>query len=226
MDMKKIGAFLKTLRKEKNYTQEQLAEYLNVSDRTVSRWETGTNLPDLDILVILSEFYEVEIKELIDGKRKREKMNKEQVENIQKAAEYSNLKEKILIRRMVLVVVLGIVSWCISFIISLIFMSEVNGGVIDLILTLAGFILYSGCIFLKKSSRTASGVLTAFIGAFSAITASNLLLFAVFFASGSYHNYGLIGVWYTVGIFTLSFVVAGITVCQINRKSVLKRNIE
>ena len=44
MDQQKIGGFLKELRKEKNLTQEQLAEVLNVSGRTVSRWETGVSL--------------------------------------------------------------------------------------------------------------------------------------------------------------------------------------
>ena len=51
MDTKKIGAFLKQCRKEKNLTQEQLAEKFGVSSRTVSRWETGINMPDLSILV-------------------------------------------------------------------------------------------------------------------------------------------------------------------------------
>ena len=50
MDQKKIGGFLKELRKEKEMTQEQLAEKFNVSSRTVSRWENGNNMPDLDIL--------------------------------------------------------------------------------------------------------------------------------------------------------------------------------
>jgi transcriptional regulator with XRE-family HTH domain len=44
MDQKKIGQFLQTLRKEKELTQEQLAEKFNVSNRTVSRWETGGSL--------------------------------------------------------------------------------------------------------------------------------------------------------------------------------------
>ena len=47
MDQKKIGRFLKELRKEKVITQEQLAEKINVSGRTVSRWETGSNMPDI-----------------------------------------------------------------------------------------------------------------------------------------------------------------------------------
>ena len=56
MDQKKTGSLLKELRKEKGMTQEQLAEYLNVSGRTISRWETGANLPDLDLLVTLSDY--------------------------------------------------------------------------------------------------------------------------------------------------------------------------
>ena len=77
MDQKKIGAFMKQLRKEKGITQETLAERLNVSGRTVSRWETGFNMPDLDILIQMADFYQIEIRELLDGERKSETMNKE-----------------------------------------------------------------------------------------------------------------------------------------------------
>ena len=75
MDQIKIGAFLKALRKEKNLTQEQAAEQLGVSNRTVSRWETGTNMPDISLLLEIAELYGVSIPELIDGERKSEKMN-------------------------------------------------------------------------------------------------------------------------------------------------------
>lgn len=51
MDQKKTGAFLKELRKKKCLTQEQLAEKFNVSSRTISRWENGCNMPDLDVLM-------------------------------------------------------------------------------------------------------------------------------------------------------------------------------
>ena len=47
MNQIKIGEFLKELRKEKRLTQEQFAEQFNVSRRSVSRWETGNNMPDL-----------------------------------------------------------------------------------------------------------------------------------------------------------------------------------
>ena len=71
MDQIRIGEFLKELRKEKGLTQEQLAEQFNMSRRSVSRWETGSNLPDLSILVELAEFYDVDIKEIIDGASER-----------------------------------------------------------------------------------------------------------------------------------------------------------
>lgn len=94
MDPKEIGAFLKKLRKEKGITQEQLAEILGVSGRTVSRWETGTNLPDLSILVQISEYYDVEIKEILNGERKSGNMDDELKETLLKVADYNELERR------------------------------------------------------------------------------------------------------------------------------------
>ncbi|MBQ6695441.1 MAG: helix-turn-helix domain-containing protein [Lachnospiraceae bacterium] len=94
MNQIKIGEFLKELRKEKRLTQEQLAEQFNVSRRSVSRWETGNNMPDLDTLIELADYYEIDLRELLDGERKSEKMNEELKETVLKVAEYStNEKE-------------------------------------------------------------------------------------------------------------------------------------
>lgn len=96
MDAKKIGAFLKQCRKENNLTQEQLAEKFGVSTRTVSRWETGSNMPDLSILVELADYYDIEIKELLDGERSSA-MNKEMKETLDKVAAYEDwVKQKAL----------------------------------------------------------------------------------------------------------------------------------
>ena len=78
--IQKDWSFLKQCRKEKNLTQEQLAEKFEVSARTVSRWETGINMPDLSILVQLAEYYDVEMRELLDGERSQT-MNKEMKRN-------------------------------------------------------------------------------------------------------------------------------------------------
>lgn len=69
MTSKECGKFISELRKEKNITQKQLAEILNVSDKAVSRWETGKGFPDVNLLVSLSEFFEVSVNELLAGKR-------------------------------------------------------------------------------------------------------------------------------------------------------------
>ena len=100
MDQKKVGGFLKVLRKEKELTQEQLAELLNVSNRTVSRWETGSNLPDLDLLIELADYYDVEIRELLSGERRRETMDKELTETVLKVADYGNEEKLKLMKRM------------------------------------------------------------------------------------------------------------------------------
>ena len=70
MDLLKTGNFIKELRKEKGMTQEELAESLGTYRRTVSRWETGRNLPDIDILLEMAELFNVELIEIIDGERK------------------------------------------------------------------------------------------------------------------------------------------------------------
>lgn len=90
MDQKQIGSFLKKLRTEKGLTQEQAAENLNVSSRTVSRWETGSNMPDISLLVEIAEFYDTSIPEIINGERKSKRMNDEVKDTVLQVAEYSN----------------------------------------------------------------------------------------------------------------------------------------
>ena len=94
MDQIKIGVFLKELRKEKGLTQEQLAEVLNVSSRTVSRWETGSNMPDISMLVEIAVFYDVSIPEIVQGERESETMDKETRETAVAMAKYSQNEVK------------------------------------------------------------------------------------------------------------------------------------
>lgn len=69
MDQIKIGKFISSLRKEKGYTQEQLAEKLNVSNKSISRWENGNTMPDLSLMPKLCELLEISINELLSGER-------------------------------------------------------------------------------------------------------------------------------------------------------------
>lgn len=69
MDATKCGAFIAKLRTEREMTQKELSEALNVSDKAISRWETGKGYPDVSSLMALSEFFSVSVNELLSGKR-------------------------------------------------------------------------------------------------------------------------------------------------------------
>ena len=110
MDQKNVGSFLRELRKEKQLTQEQLAERFGVTNRSVSRWETGSNMPDLSILVELADFYDVDIRDIIDGERKGEDMNKEEKERLQLVADYAKTEKNTLLIRLRIFSIVGLIS--------------------------------------------------------------------------------------------------------------------
>ena len=93
MDQKKTGNFLRELRKSTGFTQEQVAEKIGVSSRTISRWETGAYMPDISMLVDIAGIYDVDIREIIDGERKEDDMNSEVKEVAEKMADYSTMEK-------------------------------------------------------------------------------------------------------------------------------------
>lgn len=97
MDQQKIGSFLRELRKEKKLTQEQLAEHFNVSDRSVSRWETGRNMPDLSVILELADFYDVDVREILIGERKSE-MDQQLKDTLDSVADYTEMQKKEAVR--------------------------------------------------------------------------------------------------------------------------------
>ena len=70
MERKTIGGFIAALRKANGMTQKDLAEKLNVSDKTISRWERDDGTPDLAVIPVIAEIFNVTCDELIRGKRK------------------------------------------------------------------------------------------------------------------------------------------------------------
>ena len=94
MDNKKFGDFIKELRKEKQLTQKELGEKLNITDKAISKWERGLSFPDIAVLKDLAEFFEIGILELLNGERgKKQEIDIEKA--IQEAIEnYKNIEEK------------------------------------------------------------------------------------------------------------------------------------
>lgn len=114
MDQVKTGALLKELRTQKGLTQEQLAEIVHVSNRTVYRWGNGYNLPDLDVLIELADYYEVDLREMLDGERKGDKMDKALEETILKTAGYTNTQTELYIKRVRLAFLISAILWFVS----------------------------------------------------------------------------------------------------------------
>ncbi|MCR5217434.1 hemolysin III family protein [Treponema sp.] len=69
MDQVKIGKFIQTVRKESGYTQSQLAQMLNISDKTVSKWECGNGLPEVSLMLPLCDSLKISVNELLLGER-------------------------------------------------------------------------------------------------------------------------------------------------------------
>ena len=86
MNIQKIGAFLAELRRQRNLTQEQLGEKLGVTNKTVSRWETGSYLPPVEMLQRLSELYGITINEILSAERLDEQAYREKAEENIKSA--------------------------------------------------------------------------------------------------------------------------------------------
>lgn len=95
MNQEKIGKFISTLRKEKKLTQEQLAEKIGVTNRSISRWENGKTMPDLSLLEPLSNLLGITINELISGEKiKEEKVIPTLEKSLINTIDYSNQKIK------------------------------------------------------------------------------------------------------------------------------------
>ncbi len=98
MDQEKIGKFISKLRKEKNMTQQELADKLGVTDRAISHWENGRRLPDYSLLKDLCDVLSISINELFSGEKiSNENYKKKADENLMNALENSSfsLQEKI-----------------------------------------------------------------------------------------------------------------------------------
>ena len=91
MDQKRIGEFIAQCRKDKNLTQAELAEKLGVTEKSISNWETGRNMPDLSLFKDLCAILDITINELMSGEKLKNSQDNLD-ENIIKLTEYINLK--------------------------------------------------------------------------------------------------------------------------------------
>lgn len=131
------GEFLKSLRVAKGLTQIELAEHLNVSNKTVSKWESGVGIPELSTLLILADFYDVTVDDILRGTRRVSK-NIEKEKNIsgyvyqRTRGQYNNI----------LIIVFGI--WLLSNIVTILLGRLTNNptlGMVGIVIMLVGLII-------------------------------------------------------------------------------------
>ena len=127
MNQEKIGKFISRCRKDKNITQQELAEQLGITDRAISNWENGKNMPDLSLFKPLCDILEISINDLMSGEKvDKEKYQERLEENIVNTIEFTNkkhVKEKNILS--LIFIILGIL---ISFTAISIFPSESSWG--------------------------------------------------------------------------------------------------
>ena len=128
IDQVRIGGFLRELRKERKLTQEELAERFGVSSRSVSRWENGSTLPDLGMLVELADFYDVDINEIIAGEMKREIVEKETKDTFRRMADYADAEKKMAVRRKCLAVGLSTAMAALGIVIAVLLFPKLPEG--------------------------------------------------------------------------------------------------
>ena len=96
MNQEKIGKFIAKCRKEKSFTQSQLADKLNISNKAISKWETGRGIPDASIMLELCTYLGITVNELLSGEKLEEGEYKEKAnENIINIAKESEKNKKV-----------------------------------------------------------------------------------------------------------------------------------
>ncbi len=103
MNQDKIGKFIRDLRTKNNLTQNDLAEKLGVSNMAVSKWENGKNIPDIEILMMISKLFNVEISDILNGEISTKKKESNAIKNSKKKIIYIGIILLILLIILVLI---------------------------------------------------------------------------------------------------------------------------
>lgn len=104
----RIGEQIKNYRKTVGLTQEQVANYLGVSTPAVNKWEKGSNMPDISILVDIADYYDISIPEIINGERKSEIMNEEERKIAKTMSDYATTEKEKIFKEMKIQSIMGV----------------------------------------------------------------------------------------------------------------------
>ena len=186
MDQIKIGNLLKELRKEHNLSQEQLADRFNISSRSVSRWENGNTMPDISMMIELADFYDIDIRDLLRGERKSEKMDEDLKETLVMVADYTEAEKAKILKKvyvcgqgMLITSVASLIVYFLSYYIDELvltpFLLIIAGGIFAINTILAGLQL-KGKMSRERNRKLIRITVTVWV-----VIAVILLIFMTFF---------------------------------------------
>lgn len=154
MDQNKIGRFIAECRKAKQLTQAQLAEKLNITDRAISKWETGKGMPDSSIMLELCDILGISVNELLRGESiEMENYSKAAEENLLAMKRETEKQHRLMLN---LEVLLGLVSTIAAFVILFVTIFYVrNIALITLLSVVAAVIFMVGIVACLKIEQSA-----------------------------------------------------------------------
>ena len=150
MDQEKIGKFIAELRKEKNITQEQLAEKLGVTSKSISRWENGRTMPDYTLLKDLCNELDININELLSGEKIKENdyVNKSE-ENLIKLRKQIDKRKKLLTIISYIFMAIIIIAFILNIVLNRIFLDDRHWNIIRYTFLYSGITLVIVSIILE-----------------------------------------------------------------------------
>ena len=141
MDLNKIGKFIADSRKEKNLTQEQLAEKLYITDRAVSKWERGLSLPDADKMLELCSILDINVNELLIGEKIDMKDNEKKTEELLlEMAKQEEIKNKKIITSMWFIMITSTLFYVALLIFAIMLFKE--GPILGTIIVVSTMVLW------------------------------------------------------------------------------------
>ncbi|MCR4581731.1 MAG: helix-turn-helix domain-containing protein [Bacilli bacterium] len=149
MNLIKIGKFIAESRKNKNLTQEELAEKLFITDRAVSKWERGLSLPDADKMLDLCNILDINVNELLIGEKIDMKDNEKKTEELLlELAKQEEIKNKKIMTSMWVIMVLSTLFYVALLIVSI--MLFIEGPILGAIIVVATMVLCCSCFYALK----------------------------------------------------------------------------
>ena len=125
MNQVKIGKFIAERRKDKNLTQADLAEKLNITDRAISKWETGKGMPDSSIMLDLCKELEISVNELLSGEMIEMKdYDKKTEELLLEMAKTEEKQNKKLLFSMYVILIVSVIFYIMTLLIAVNFIPE------------------------------------------------------------------------------------------------------